>query len=391
MPAVLGLRGSGNFSADERPKNWRESILLQFPNGEAPLTAVSSYLKNEGTDDPEYNWWEKELPTQRFAVNGSHNSAATTIAVSSGAKDCVRGTVLLHEDSGELLLVTSTPTADTSLEVSRSFGAVAAGTLDSADNLVVVSNIHEEGDDPPSARAYSPTKVNNYTQIFRTALYLTRTARRTKLRWDNQGPYREARREALSLHSIEMEKSAIWGEKVETTGDKGLPLRMSGGVLSFLTTNINGSWAIGGLLDEPTFDARMEELFRYGSTEKLVLCGSTFITAINTLAKRNGVLQLVPSSSSYGMKIVEYISAHGNLMLKMHPLFNQHPVWRQNALFLDVKHIVCRPLDDTRFITNRQSNGEDARMDEYLTELGYEWHFEKSHGYMTGVTGGLIS
>lgn len=56
MAAILGLRGSGDFTADERPKNWREMILHLFPNGSAPLTAVMSMAKSEGTDDPEYNW-----------------------------------------------------------------------------------------------------------------------------------------------------------------------------------------------------------------------------------------------------------------------------------------------------------------------------------------------
>ena len=56
MPAVLGLRGSGNFNTNERPQNWREYIMYLFPNGEAPLTAVLSLLASQGTDDPQYNW-----------------------------------------------------------------------------------------------------------------------------------------------------------------------------------------------------------------------------------------------------------------------------------------------------------------------------------------------
>lgn len=57
--ATLGLRGNGDFSSDERPKNWRQWLLFLFPNGDAPLTAILSKLKSEGTDDPEFNWWEK--------------------------------------------------------------------------------------------------------------------------------------------------------------------------------------------------------------------------------------------------------------------------------------------------------------------------------------------
>ena len=371
MAAVLGLRGTGNFSSDERPMNWREMILYLNPNGDAPLTALLSLLKNEGTDSSQFHWWEKRLPTQRFALNGTVGSTITSLVVDSGAKDCVAGTLLLHESDGEVLRVTSTPTSDTALEVERSWGAVAAGTLTDDDFFTIVGNVNEEGADPPSARAYSPTKFTNYTEIFRTSLYLTRSARREKLRWDNQGPYREATREALALHSIEMEKAAIWGEAVESTGPKGLPMRSTQGIKTAITTNKGGAWSIAGLLDEDTLDAQLEILFRYGTNEKLVLAGSTWIRAITTLGKRNGTIEMAPDSTTYGMAIVKYITPFGTLMIKNHPLFSQHPVWRKDALFVDTRHIVCRPLDDTMFVKNRQSNGEDASMDEYLTDLGF--------------------
>lgn len=391
MAAILGMRGTGEFTADERPKNWRESILFLAPNGEAPLTALCSKLPSEGTDDYEFNWWEKRLPTQRFLANGAHLSTDTDITVVSGAKDAVAGSILLHEDSGELLLVVSDPASDTALVVSRSFGTVAASAIDDQDAFTIIANVNAQGAEPPTARAYAPTKKYNGCEIFRTSLSLTRTARRTRLRWDNQGPYREAQREALSLHSIEMEKASIHGEYVDTTGPNGKPMVLTGGILSFITTNKGGDWAIGGLLDEDALDTLMEALFRYGTNERLVLAGSTWIRAFNTLAKLNATINMSPASSSYGMKLVDYTTPFGTLLIKNHPLFSQHPDWRKNALFIDTKNIVARPLDETMFIKNRQGNGTDATLDEYLTEIGYEWHFEETHAYMTGVTGAQVN
>ena len=391
MAAILGLRGTGDFTSDERPKNWREKLLYLFPNGEAPLTAILSMLKSESVNDPEYNWFNKRMPTQRMRLNGQHLAAVTTLTVDSGAKDSVTGTIILHETSGELLKVVSDPTIDTELEVLRSYGSVAAGTLADDDYLTIIGNVHAEGDDSPSGRSYAPTKYFNYTEIFRTALEMTRTAKKTRLRWDTSGAYREAKREALMLHSIEMEKAFIWGEAVEGTGANGKPERMTGGILSFLSTNINGDFAVAGALDEPTWETLLEQIFRFGSTEKLALCGSTFLGAINTIAKRNGTLNLVPQDKTYGLKIVEYLSPFGTIMLKSHPLFNQHPVWRKNALILDVKNLVYRYIDDTMFIKNRQGNGQDLSKDEFLTECGLEVEFEETHAYVTGVTEGLGS
>lgn len=387
MAAFQGLRGTGAWTADERPKNWREMILLLFPNGEAPLTAILSKLRSQGTDDPEYNWWEKRLPTQRMIVNGAQTNVDTAIEVVSGAKDAVAGTLLMNERTGEIVKVSADPTLDTALTVVRAAAGVA---MNDQDALVVTGSAYPEGASIPTAKSYSPVKLYNLTQIFRSSLSLTRTARKTRLRWDSSGPYQESKREALSLHSIEMEKAFLFGQKLETTGANGQPERQTGGILSFLTTNKapnDAAFNVGGGLTEDALDALMEKVFRYGSTEKLALCGSTFVRAITTLAKNSGTINLVPEDRTYGLKVTEYISAFGTLNLKMHPLFNQHPVWRQNALILDVDNLVYRYIDDTMFIKNRQSPGDDLAKDEFLTECGLEVHMEETHAYITGVTG----
>jgi hypothetical protein len=60
MPSsgIAGLRGSGtgDYAADERPKNFREMILWRDPNGGTPLTALMSKMKTEAVDDPEFSW-----------------------------------------------------------------------------------------------------------------------------------------------------------------------------------------------------------------------------------------------------------------------------------------------------------------------------------------------
>lgn len=53
--AFLGMRGNGDWTTDQRPKNWREAILFRYPNGSAPLTAILSKMGSEKVDDPEFN------------------------------------------------------------------------------------------------------------------------------------------------------------------------------------------------------------------------------------------------------------------------------------------------------------------------------------------------
>ena len=66
--AFMGMRGNGDWTTDQRPKNWREVILHEYPNGDTPLTAIMSMMKSEETNDPEFNWWTKRLPVQSGAA-----------------------------------------------------------------------------------------------------------------------------------------------------------------------------------------------------------------------------------------------------------------------------------------------------------------------------------
>ena len=50
----LGLRGTGDWATDQRPKSWRDGILYLYPNGMAPLTAMTAKLKSQKVDDPQF-------------------------------------------------------------------------------------------------------------------------------------------------------------------------------------------------------------------------------------------------------------------------------------------------------------------------------------------------
>ena len=46
MAAIAGLRGTGDFGTDERPKDFREGILRLRPNGNAPIFALTKKKKS---------------------------------------------------------------------------------------------------------------------------------------------------------------------------------------------------------------------------------------------------------------------------------------------------------------------------------------------------------
>lgn len=391
--ALLGLRGSGDFVADSRPKNWREGILRKYPNGAATLTALLAMVEEETTDDAEFNWWEKDLPTRNVFVNNGagYNAADVTFVIddSLGADPGIlfrAGDVLMNVRTKEHYRVSADQTAGTSVAVTRAFGETAAAALLDDDEIRHIGNAIEEGADIGTAIHFDPVKRFNYTQIFRSPLEITRTAKKTRLRTEDA--YRQAKVDALESISIGMEEAFIWGERKEMVGPGGKLLRSTRGVDRWIRADAasNVFAASGSTLNETELQGYLEVIFRYGNTEKLSMVGSTALNVLTQIAK-GGTVVNVDSGSEYvyGVRLKRYMTANGDLLLKQHPLFNRYANWRKTMLILDTAHLVYRYIDDLQFLRDRQAPGKDSRKDEFLTECGLELHQATTHGIIEDV------
>ncbi len=416
--AFFGMRASDDFTVTgQRPENWREMILYLYPNGDAPLTALLAAMKSESADDPHFHWFTKSLPSQSATLvdDGVYTDALSTAYVSGGsdeddlwlkvstadAKNFRVGHQVLIRDSTELDVdVNATVTA-----VGSNYVKVALmedddnGThdLSDADTVLIIGNSNAEGALIPDAISYDPTEHDNYTQIFRTPLDITRTARKTRLRTGDA--YKEAKREALELHSIEQEKAFLWGIKYSKTGSNGHPERFTQGLIAAIKAGGHTSnyatddpdfhgvtWANGG---EEWLDKWLEVVFRYGKDERLAYVGSGALLELNKLVKANGQFQFTPKTMAYGIKVMEWVTPFGVLYMKRHPLFSYEATNRYSMLIFDPSDIKYRYIDDTSFYADgqKQNTGHgryDGTKEEYLTECGLEYHFPTKCALLQG-------
>lgn len=404
--AIQGLRTAADFVTDQRPKSWREGISILYPNGQAPLTALTSLMKSRKVDDPEFNWWEKTMESRRVALGAtmaaSSTGATSTLTVSSGAKGAKTGDLLYIENTGEVVRVAANPTSDTALVVTRGFAGTSAATAVNPatagvnPNLQIIGSAFPEGSQAPSGVNFDPVKKNNYTQIHRSTLEITRTAMKTRLRTGDA--VKEAKRECLELHTIDLERAYILGAKSETIdGATGKPIRTSGGVKSFLSAsnikNVATDYSSG--LTMEGLELYMEQLFKYGSSEKLGLCGNRALTVINQVIRKNSQWMLEPTTKEYGFfNVQRLITPHGALVLKTHPLFNQNSSGTTGGtayygmdswlLALDMAQVGYVYIDDTQYQTKLQDNGLDGEKSGYLTECGLEFGQADCHMLFTG-------
>ena len=132
--AILGLRGTGQFTTDFRPTNYRSLYTLLEPNGAAPLQALLAMTSGESTDDPKFNHFRDELPNRVLNLGAAATNSATTISLTNHADVpfITAGTMLHSTSTGENMLVTSTAAAGSSLTVvtvTRGIGSTAAAIL----------------------------------------------------------------------------------------------------------------------------------------------------------------------------------------------------------------------------------------------------------------------
>lgn len=432
MPGFLGMRGTGDFTVDgQRPKSWREMILYLYPNGSAPLTAILSKMASEKVDDPEFNWFTKALSQQAGTITGIYSDSGLTTAYVGGAGDAgdtlyvkmsatditefrIGHQVLLRQSTSVDVDKNAKVTARTVNGASSYLTVVlleddnsAGADISDADRCLVVGNLNAEGAGMPAAISYDPVKIYNKTQIFRTPLDITRTAKRTKLRTGDA--YKEMKREALEYHSIEMEKAFLWGTMTENIGDNGKPERTTMGLIpcikqyaaanvvdfrTWSTANLAGAnWmetTENEMAGELFLDTYLEQLFRYGNKTKLALCGSGALLGINRLVKAKGNFEFSSATRDYGIQVVSWKTAFGTIECILHPLFSFEPSNRNSMVIYEPANTKFRFIDDTTFYAdgekqNTGPNRVDGTKEEFLTEAGLEFHHPIGWGFLNGI------
>jgi hypothetical protein len=378
------MKSTSDFATGERPKNWREGILLLEPRNKAPLAALTAAMASESVDDPEYSWFDEEVDVGTLTVNGAVLIGDTTIVVDQYGTRLKAGDMLYNSRTSEAVRVTSV-TDDTTFVVTRGAGGSAAAAMNDNDTLVYVGSAYREGAGRPTGVSWNPTKRYNYTQIFRDAVEWTRTATKTRMRTGDK--QKNDRRRALNKHMIGMERAFIFGNRLETT-ESGQPLRFTGGILSFLTSEApnNVVTLSGGDLTMTEFEDYFAQIFAYGSREKLAFGSIGLMTKLSRLARINTSFQFNGNEKELNLSTARFTTAAGTLVLTEHPLFSQpgSPL-ANDLLVLDTANLKYRYITDTVLLKDRADKGVDGEAEEYLTEAGLEFHHPKTNFWLKGI------
>lgn len=387
MTPTSGFATTLNLDQTLRRIEMKKDLLRLQPSA-TPIAVITNRLGSVPTSNPEFKVSQKDLPVYADAVNnaGGYNSSATSIVVDNGTVFWAGDTVKVPS-TGEVFRVTGVST--NTLTVVRGVGGGAASIADDAE-LIRLGTAMEEGDTSPTPRFENPTLVTNYTQIFKTSWRMTKTAIPMQ-QLNGDDPWNEKAHDKGIEHKRDMELAFLFGKPSEINTGTG-PRRTTGGALHFIQTNVTTS---SGTLNATTeLNPLVRNIFRYAEQDSILgVTSDLVLDVINGWGV--GKLSLVESDNDkvYGLRIMAYQTPNGIIRFTPHRLLSESATYKSHSIMLDFgcirrRHVAGNGENrETHIQTNIQTDKDDYREDQYLTECGLEFGQERRHGVLKGVTG----
>lgn len=382
MSGIAGLRGTGDWGPDERPKNFREGILRFNPNGTAPIYALTSKAGKKNVDDPEFSWWCEGNVLIRLNVEGALTPTDTLVTVDSAdptaanlganlgmATHLKAGDILLVEPAADQatfnheLLEVDNVLSDTQFTVRRGAGGTTPAAILDEGWVTVIGSAYAEGTGVPRAVSRNPIKFNNLIQIFKDTFELTGTADHTKTRTNNG--YSEDKKRKMFKHSADIEMALLFGRKAETIGDNGKPKRFLGGLREFIPVSNTTIFSVA--TTEKTLLDALAPVFEFdtgaGDT-RMMFAGNQALINLSKIMASKVTYNVTNVVKVYGMDFQEFILPNGRVLMKSHPLLSRHPLYKKSAFVCDfdaIKYVTQTGRPDGKVKDDVQADDEDVR------------------------------
>lgn len=396
MALSTGLFNTNLNPAELNTRSFAGQILRRFPNGSAPIFALSSQSGKSKAKASTHGYFSKTMSFVN-TTSGATTNVATTIVFATTV-GMTAGMVMFNPRTRENVRVASITNA-TDAVVTRAFGRVAAAAINAADPWIQVGTAYEEGSNRPTARRLTTTYVANYTQIFRNAWALTDTARASmaEMGYSNIA---EDKKDCSLFHSVDLESAIIWGQpKMDTTG--ATPIHATQGVIDAMEQYAPGNTNVAAATTTyAQLVAMLEPAFLYSTDmsnakERTAFCDNTAMRVFNEIAKASGQVQIQNGQTSFGLRFTQFNFYNGTINLVTHPLLNGLGQSGMSLIMdmpaLKLAYLEGRDTKSEEYGTSGKSadNGQDAVGGSLTTECAVELINPYACALITGLTAGI--
>jgi hypothetical protein len=400
MAALTTTRAIARFSTDTTlPRDVSEDMILREPNANRLFVLTGANKRKKPSDVPKFEWFEdQEVTFWGQATNGStaYSSVATGIFVADVTIFAVGDLVAVPQANSssaaeEVILVTAiSGTTTGTLTVTRNVGSAGADTIGATASLRIIGSALAEDSDTPTQRYQAQTPKASYCQIFRTPVQITHTAASSK---KYGGPDRKYQLlKALIRHRSEIEAVGLWSRASESlSGSSSIWTSM--GLKPIIATNKTTNV---GTLTSTNFNTFGETAFRFGEDQKLLMCAPKILSGINSFSQSK--LNTYVDDKVMGLSLTRYILPLGEFLLhnnfRLEAGISGASGFDDEAYSVDLPSVGLRYLDgggdsligDTKLYQDVQQDGTTIRVDEYRSQIGWEFRHEAKHALMSGVT-----
>lgn len=383
---VSGTRGPENVVSQRVIADVQDEIALYMPSASPLMSLTSKLRKKRQATQYRFDWLEKDEYPRQVALSAAVAAGNTSLVLNAGEGARIAPNyVLLNVRTRESFLVTVVAT-DTLTVVSLTSGAASSVDQNAGDALVFTRAVYEDGVGIGTLKSIQEVDQFNYCEIIRTPFGFTGRQMNTDL-YGGRDPVTEKKFFGIE-HAKSIEKALMFGRRFSRTGASGHIQSFMGGVEFFISSNI---WNLNGNVpSERAFVEFLEEGMRWGrggnqdgSGTKYLFASSRWVTELEFWAKDK--LQYRVLDEQLGLKAMEYVSAHGRVMILKDPILDyNHP---DMALLLDLNHLryVAHQGRDTKLLDNRQANDSDTEQFEYFSDISLQVELEAAHAILKGL------
>ena len=379
MAIIQGARTSRNTNQNQNIIDMSKKIYMLDPDA-TPFTSLLMQTGKEQATQPKFEWLEDKSLVRYSKITTAESDTTETELVVEDNTLFIPDLVCKIMTTGEVVRVVSVGT-DNKITVKRGWGTTSAAAITKDAAIVILGLAAGEGTGAPTAQTTNLTNVFNYCQIFKNTVKTTGTRQAMALYGvDSKGDQAYQRAKVGKDHMKDIERAFLLGEKKEDlTGTE--PVRSTGGLLSFITSNVT---EITTALTQEAFNSFLETAFKYGSSNKIMLASSIILNALNKwgTAQFQGTTQ---AESMLGVVITKYRTNYGTLAVSHYKPFAEYGMGGY-GIVLDMSEIKMKVLRDTNLNLNVQNNDVDGQTDQYLTEAGLKVQNEEKHAVIKGIS-----
>jgi len=367
---ATGIVGSNLLTKDQAAKSFAAMIARFMPMGDAPLFAMTSMLRTETAVQFQHGFFSKSMIFPSVVLSAQAAIADNILSVTSTA-NIIPGMLLRPDGAATEVMLVLGVLGTTQIQVQRGVGNIAPAIIPISTLCIQIGNASEEASLRPLAVSISTVLQTNLTQIFRNTWAVSGTAAETKM-IAGEGNTAESKMDCAALHSADMEKGVIWGQKFLGMKNNQLFHTMDGIISivgSLAPSNITtlGATTTFTQLEtaiDPVFNVRTDQMI---GNERIMFVGGFARRVLNNIFRLNSAYFVQNGQTSYGLQFDTAKLTRGVIRIVEHPLLN---AYGSTSSFAKMGIVVDLASFNLAYLGNRKTKALDIMGEDGIDAVG---------------------